>query len=317
MVPSFRPIARALSVALVALSLAAGDAAARPAKPKTKAAAAHVAKSSSSKKKAKAASGSRASKGKRRAEAKAETTRERTAAKRHGRGSATTAKATKAAKGRKETARARRVRLAEEAAERRAEARREAARDAAREAAEQRAAVARVAINAPIADVVVPDLSLVGSLSGSAEARPFAALSRSASSMVDQLVDRARSQLGTRYVFGGNAPGAGLDCSSFARYAMEALGFRLPRTANQQAQLGRAVPRDPAALKPGDLLTFGTRRRVDHVGIYLGEGRFIHASVKSGQVIETTINRNNSLFRKWLGARRLIAGADSGVAQGG
>ena len=119
-----------------------------------------------------------------------------------------------------------------------------------------------------------------------------------------------------RYVFGGAEPGAGLDCSSFARYAMEALGVRLPRTANQQAQIGRPVPRDPSLLRPGDLLTFGSPSHVSHVGIYLGEGRFIHASVKHGEVIETTIDRNRSLFRRWQGARRLLASVDDSAADG-
>ncbi len=141
----------------------------------------------------------------------------------------------------------------------------------------------------------------------SATARTLAALTHSAASLLDALVSRARGQLGTRYVFGGAEPGAGLDCSSFARYAMEALGVRLPRTANQQAQIGRAIPRDPSLLRPGDLLTFGSPRHVSHVGIYLGQGRFIHASVSHGQVIETTIDRNRSLFRHWQGARRLVA----------
>ncbi len=140
---------------------------------------------------------------------------------------------------------------------------------------------------------------------------PLAAWSRSASSLLDGLVARARSQLGTRYVYGGAAPGTELDCSSFVRYVMEALDIRLPRTANQQARVGRPVPRDPSQLRPGDLLTFGRGRRTSHVGIYLGEGRFIHASVKSGQVIETTIERNGSLFRRWQGARRLLAASDS------
>ncbi|MGZ8457527.1 MAG: C40 family peptidase [Gemmatirosa sp.] len=151
----------------------------------------------------------------------------------------------------------------------------------------------------------------------SATRRPFTSLGRSASALLDAMVDRARSQLGTRYVLGGASPGRSLDCSSFARYAMEALGVALPRTANQQAQVGTPVPRDRAALRPGDLLTFGTRRTVDHVGIYLGEGRFIHASVKSGRVIETTIERNGQLFRKWQGARRLIASDDTTRVNGG
>jgi len=151
----------------------------------------------------------------------------------------------------------------------------------------------------------------------SAAARTLTALTHSASSLLDALVSRARGQLGTRYVFGGAEPGAGLDCSSFARYAMEALGVRLPRTANQQAQIGRPIPRDPAMLRPGDLLTFGSRSHVSHVGIYLGEGRFIHASVKHGAIIETTIDRNRSLFRRWQGARRLLAAtSDSSDDQG-
>jgi cell wall-associated NlpC family hydrolase len=141
--------------------------------------------------------------------------------------------------------------------------------------------------------------------------RPFNAFSRSAASLLDVVVARARSQLGTRYVLGGAAPGQALDCSAFARYVMEALGVRLPRTAAQQARVGTEVPRDRTQLRPGDLLTFGSARHVSHVGIYLGEGRFIHASVKSGRVIETTIDRNGGLFRIWQGARRLIAADDS------
>lgn len=178
----------------------------------------------------------------------------------------------------------------------------------------------------PIPQFALPDLAISaatypagGTLAGfggpvetamvptAAVPRALSALTHSATSLLDALVARARSQLGTRYVFGGTAPGAELDCSSFARYAMEALGIRLPRTANQQAQIGRPIPRDPNLLRPGDLLTFGSRRHVSHVGIYLGEGRFIHASVKHGEVIETTIDRNRSLFRRWQGARRLLA----------
>lgn len=149
------------------------------------------------------------------------------------------------------------------------------------------------------------------------DGRPLAAFSASAERLLSSMVDRARSQLGTRYVFGGDDPDKGLDCSSFARFAMEALGIRLPRTAAQQARVGTAVPRDRKLLRPGDLLTFGRGAKVSHVGIYLGEGHFIHASVTSGRIIETTIERNGRLFRRWQGARRLIAENDakSGSAQ--
>jgi cell wall-associated NlpC family hydrolase len=156
-----------------------------------------------------------------------------------------------------------------------------------------------------------------GTALATASDRPFTAIGRSASALLDQMVSRARSQLGTRYVLGGSRPGDALDCSSFARYAMEALGIKLPRTAAQQAQVGTPVPRDREKLRTGDLLTFGLGRRVSHVGIYLGEGRFIHASVKSGQVIETTFERNGLLLRRWQGARRLIASGDSAGSAGG
>lgn len=162
--------------------------------------------------------------------------------------------------------------------------------------------------------VVLPELALVSAPAGSGGEGTLTLITRSASSLLDGLLARARSQLGTRYVYGGADPDNALDCSSFARYVMEALNVRLPRTANQQARVGTPVPRDPAALRPGDLLTFGSGRRTSHVGIYLGAGRFIHASVKSGQVIETTIERNRSLFRRWQGARRLLAGAPEDAA---
>jgi cell wall-associated NlpC family hydrolase len=160
--------------------------------------------------------------------------------------------------------------------------------------------------------VALPELALAEAPAGAPDAgrNPFTVIARSAGSLLDGVVARARGQLGTRYVLGGANPGDALDCSSFARYVMEALNVRLPRTANQQARVGRPVPRDPTQLRPGDLLTFGRGGHTSHVGIYLGEGRFIHASVKSGQVIETTIERNRSLFRRWQGARRLLAGAD-------
>jgi cell wall-associated NlpC family hydrolase len=147
-------------------------------------------------------------------------------------------------------------------------------------------------------------------------AAPFAAISATASALRDSLLARARGQLGTRYVLGGEKPGVALDCSSFARYVMEAINMRLPRTAAQQARIGQEVPTDARRLRPGDLLTFGKGRTISHVGIYTGEGRFIHASVKSGKIIETSFARNGELLRRWKGVRRLFAGADSAEISG-
>jgi cell wall-associated NlpC family hydrolase len=91
----------------------------------------------------------------------------------------------------------------------------------------------------------------------------------------DALVRIAAALVGTRYHFGG-ADQAGFDCSGLAYYVHESLGISIPRTAADQKRAARPVPL--AQITPGDLLFFSSRsHRVDHVGIYAGFGRFIHA----------------------------------------
>ena len=141
--------------------------------------------------------------------------------------------------------------------------------------------------------------------------RPFALWSESAHSVRDSLVAVARAQIGTRYVFGGTTP-KGFDCSGLVRYVMAALKVELPRTAAQQARVGDEVSTDPSRLRPGDLLTFGRRggRGVSHIGIYVGEGRYVHASSVAGRVIESDLSRTGSpLIKAWRGVRRIVAGA--------
>ena len=124
----------------------------------------------------------------------------------------------------------------------------------------------------------------------------------------DSLVFLARQQIGRRYVLGGTTPKSGFDCSGLVKFVLAALRLGVPRTAAEQASSGFAVVPDTGALLPGDLVTFGNDVRADHVGIYSGAGRFIHASVKAGKVIETSITRRESpLIRKWTGARRLLS----------
>ncbi|HEX6746288.1 MAG TPA: C40 family peptidase [Longimicrobium sp.] len=130
----------------------------------------------------------------------------------------------------------------------------------------------------------------------------------------DSVVQLARQQLGRRYIFGGTTP-SGFDCSGFLKYLMRAMGYELPRTAAQQAQAGREVPRDPSQLRPGDILTFGRGGRVTHVGMYIGNGRFIHASSGSGRIVEANLDRPAShLVRAWYGVRRLLTDDDSATA---
>lgn len=127
----------------------------------------------------------------------------------------------------------------------------------------------------------------------------------------DSVVAVARRQIGRRYVLGGTTPSGGFDCSGLVRFVLAALRLGVPRTAAEQATSGLDVVPDTSVLRPGDLVTFG-KSRVHHVGIYTGEGRFIHASVKAGRVIESSITRQSSpLIKRWSGARRLLALSDS------
>lgn len=143
---------------------------------------------------------------------------------------------------------------------------------------------------------------------------PLAAFSASASSLRDSLVAIARAQIGRRYRIGGQTPESGFDCSGLVRYVMAALKVQLPRTANEQSRVGLAVARESDRLRPGDLVTFGSQRRISHIGIYVGDGRFVHASTKAGHVIESPLVRPpNRQIKPWRGARRVIATGDTAV----
>lgn len=119
-----------------------------------------------------------------------------------------------------------------------------------------------------------------------------------------ELTMRALSLLGIHYQFGGNTPESGLDCSGLVRYVFkEAWGTELPRTAEQISRLGQRV--DTHELQPGDLVFYNTLRRTfSHVGIYLGENKFIHSPARGGEVrIE---NMDVSYWKKrFNGARRI------------
>ncbi|HEY4305953.1 MAG TPA: C40 family peptidase [Gemmatimonadaceae bacterium] len=144
--------------------------------------------------------------------------------------------------------------------------------------------------------------------------KPFEAFSNSAHTLRDSVVALARAQIGTKYKTGGITPGKGFDCSGLIQYIMTALKVDLPRTAKQQAKVGLALTRDTSELLPGDLLTFakGKKGSVSHIGIYIGDGKFIHASSVAGKVIESPLDRPKSpLIKIWRGARRLMSLDDS------
>jgi cell wall-associated NlpC family hydrolase len=123
----------------------------------------------------------------------------------------------------------------------------------------------------------------------------------------DSVASVSRAQLGSRYRLGAVQPGRRFDCSGLVQYVMSVFHVLLPRTAAEQARLGVAVARDPAQLLPGDILTFGRGRRITHVGIYVGEGRYIHASSHRRTVIEVPLPDPDSREgHLWKGARRVL-----------
>lgn len=97
------------------------------------------------------------------------------------------------------------------------------------------------------------------------------------------IVDFAKRFLGVGYVYGGSSP-KGFDCSGFTSYVYKNLGIEIPRTSLEQSKAGVAV--EKSALKTGDLVFFKTlgSKKINHVGIYIGDGNFIHSSSGGGEV---------------------------------
>src|SRR5665648_914055 len=132
--------------------------------------------------------------------------------------------------------------------------------------------------------------------------RPFNvafAVSRGGSGS-SSIVDRALSLQGTPYVFGGTSRG-GLDCSGFTKYVYSSSGISLPRTSYAQFSSGVAVSKNN--LQQGDLVFFTTYSEgASHVGIYIGRGRFVHASSPSSGVKISSLS-DNFYSSRYLGAR--------------
>lgn len=112
--------------------------------------------------------------------------------------------------------------------------------------------------------------------------------------------------IGINYRFGGTNPDTGLDCSGFVQLVFkEAIGMLLPRTAREQSEVGTVIDRHE--LKAGDLVFFNTMRHAfSHVGIYLGDNRFMHAP-RTGAEVRIEDMRQNYWLQRYNGARRLLA----------
>ena len=125
-------------------------------------------------------------------------------------------------------------------------------------------------------------------------------------SSAQDLILKGLELIGIKYRRGGTDPDTGLDCSGFVQVVFkDAIGMLLPRTAREQSEVGAVIDRQE--LKAGDLVFFNTMRRAfSHVGIYLGDNRFMHAP-RSGAEIRIEDMRESYWINRYNGARRLLA----------
>ena len=127
-------------------------------------------------------------------------------------------------------------------------------------------------------------------------------ISRGSNIISRRIISSALQYLGVPYVFGGTTP-YGFDCSGYVQYVFAKAGISLPRTADVQYEVG--TPVSTAELIPGDVVFFTTYTYgASHVGIYLGEGNFVHASSSSGVMVSSL----NSAYwsSHYIGSRRII-----------
>ncbi|HZK43597.1 MAG TPA: NlpC/P60 family protein [Syntrophomonadaceae bacterium] len=119
----------------------------------------------------------------------------------------------------------------------------------------------------------------------------------------DRLIGVASQYLGTPYRYGGQSP-AGFDCSGFTSYIFNQFSIKMNRTAAGQYSHGIAVSK--ANLAVGDLVFFGGGKGINHVGIYRGNGQFIHSSSpRNGGVINSSLSENY-YAKSYVGARRIL-----------
>ena len=121
-----------------------------------------------------------------------------------------------------------------------------------------------------------------------------------------KVINTARRYIGTPYVWGGENP-SGFDCSGFTQYVYnESLGYKIPRVSYEQYNTRSGLRVDRRSLEPGDLIFFITRgRRVSHVGIYIGDNKFIHAP-STGNLVRTESLNNYYYSSRFVGGKKFI-----------
>lgn len=151
---------------------------------------------------------------------------------------------------------------------------------------------------------LIPLLALLLSACGSSPVRHDVPHGRISDDQMNDAVIYALSLADTPYQYGGSSEGSGFDCSGFVGHVYrEKLGIRLPRTSHEISRVGRKVDADE--LLPGDLVFYNTQNQsFSHVGLYVGDGRFVH-SPKTGGRIRTELMNEYYWRTRYNGARRL------------
>lgn len=126
------------------------------------------------------------------------------------------------------------------------------------------------------------------------------------------LIGYAKKFINTRYIYGGTTP-RGFDCSGYTRYIYSRFGYKIPHCSQEQINIGTPIAKK--RLLPADLVFFTTSgsRQINHVGIYIGEGKFIHAASGSRVVRIDTLSETY-YKRRYHGARRVIRNYQSPTA---
>lgn len=129
--------------------------------------------------------------------------------------------------------------------------------------------------------------------------------SGSAASTGEQIVAFAKQYLGYKYVWSAESPSVGFDCSGFVSYVFESFGYEVNRTAASMYSNGTAVSK--SELQPGDAVFFcsNSSSSINHVGLYIGDGYFIHSSSSAGKVVISELDDGGYYERNYVGARRI------------
>lgn len=129
------------------------------------------------------------------------------------------------------------------------------------------------------------------------------------SAISSRVLSTADKYVGVPYVWGGNTPSSGLDCSGFTKYVFAKQGVTLPRTSREQSRAGQGVALDPDNFLPGDILLFAEPgEAISHVAIYVGNGEIIHASSAYGGVnyLDLNSSRGDWYVQNMVAVRRLV-----------